>query len=424
MATGLSVARSAHAAEDHTLKVGLIGCGGRGRGAAQNALKADANAKLVAVADAFPENAETAAKVFKNSGVKDQVVVTPETTFSGLDAYKKVIELSDVVLLCATPHFRPIHLKAAVDAGKHIFAEKPVAVCPAGIRSVMESAKKAKEKGLNLVSGLCWRYHPNVQEMMDRVRDGQIGALTAIQTNYLTGKLWTRARKPGDTEMMFQVRNWYNFDWLSGDFNVEQHVHSLDKAAWAFGDAAPVAAYGLGGRLVRTEQPEYGNIYDHMSVVYEFETEDRGIVKVFSFCRQMNNCFRETNDHFYGTKGVAHILSHKIEGADPYEIPKDKKISAGAMYDLEHVALFEAIRSGGEKYINNGHYMANSTMMGILGRMVCYSGDRITWEDAMKADLKMQPSAYQWDAEPPVMPLDDGRYPIALPGIGKGVQEI
>lgn len=402
---GLSIQRSAHAAEDNQLKIGLIGCGGRGTGAAGNALNADPNTVLTAMADAFEDRMENS----YNSLVKrygDRVQAPKEKRFAGFDAYEKLIASDvDVVLLCTPPHFRPMQLKAALQAGKHIFCEKPVAVDAPGIRSVLASAELAKEKGLSLVSGLCWRYHPAVKGTMQRILDGAIGDVLSIQTNYLTGTLWHRG--PQDTEMAYQMRNWYYFTWLSGDFNVEQHVHSLDKALWAFGDKPPVRAYGLGGRQVRTEQPKYGNIYDHMAVTYEYP-DGR---KVHSCCRQQKGCYSIVCDELIGAKGRATVTpKHTIEGENPWQFRGE----AGNMYDLEHEALFKSIRTG--EPINNGTYMANSTMMGILGRMVCYTGQAITWDQAMASEEDLLPKSYAWDADPPILPDADGKYPVAMPG--------
>ena len=405
MAGGLSLARGAHAAEDNTIKVGLVGCGGRGTGAAGNALDADPNTKLVAVADVFEDKMTNSLKNLR-AKYGDRIAVDEGSMFGGFDGYKGLIESCDVVLLATTPHFRPMQLKAAIDAGKHVFCEKPVAVDPAGIRSVLATAEEAKKKNLNIVSGLCWRYHHGVKETMKRVMDGAIGDIRSIQTNYLTGTLWHRGRKDDDTEMAYQMRNWYYFTWLSGDFNTEQHVHSLDKALWAFGDQPPLKAYGLGGRQVRTEQPKWGDVYDHMAVVYEYPNN----VKVHSYCRQQKGCFNETTDHFMGSKGYANILKFRIEGENEWKFGGE----GGNMYVLEHEALFSAIRSG--QPINNGQYMAYSTMLAILGRMVCYTGKEITWEEALKSDLALVPSAYAWDGTPPTVPDAEGRYPVAMPG--------
>lgn len=411
-AYGLGSLKGVHAGEDNTLKIGLVGAGGRGRGAAADALNADPNTKLVAICDAFPEKAAEAAASLEEHF--EGRVEVKDSTFHGLESYKQVIDLCDVVLLCEAPHFRPLSMRYAVEKGKHVFVEKPVAVDAPGIRSVIESSRIAKEKNLNVVSGLCWRYDLNVQDMMKRVLDGAIGKVLAVRETYLTGKLWTRAKRDGDTEMMHQVRNWYNFTWLSGDYNVEQHVHSLDKAMWAFNDEPPAFAYGVGGRMVRTEQPAYGDIYDQMGVVYEYE-DGRAI---YAFSRQQDDCFNDTNDYFMGTEGTAMILSKGrnapacITGKNPYE----QKPVKSNMYQLEHIEMFKAIRSGNT--INNGDYMAKSTMLGILGREVCYTGKKITWEEMMNSETALVPDGYEVNSKPPTLPDPQNRYKVAVPGKG------
>lgn len=404
-ATGLSLARGAHAAENGDIRVGLIGCGGRGTGAAVNAMNAGPEIKLVAMADAFQDHAEAS---FQNAKTAkpDQVLVTPETIFSGFDAYQKVLAADvDVVILAATPHFRPKHLRAAIDAGKHVFCEKPVAVDAPGIRSVYESTKLAEEKKLNIVSGLCWRYHPGVQETMKRLLDGAIGDVCSMQETYLCGMVGRQVdRKPGMSEMEFQMRSWYFFNWLSGDHNVEQHVHSLDKGSWMMGDKPPVRVWGCGGK----QTPKLGNIFDHFCITYEYENG----VKMHAYCRQQPGCkFNDTSDQYIGTKGTVNVLRHRIEGENEWRYDGPD----GNMYDLEHQALFDAIRNGG--YINNGDYMATSTMLGIVGRMVGYTGDALTWEQAMNSQEVLGPQSYAMDAEPPVMPKPDGSYEVAIPGV-------
>ncbi|MGL6196156.1 MAG: Gfo/Idh/MocA family oxidoreductase, partial [Thermoguttaceae bacterium] len=298
--------RGVHAAENNTIKIGLVGCGGRGSGAIRNALNADENTKVVAVCDAFEDRAKRCATgLADEDGYEGRIALNEENIFWGMDSYKKVIDLCDVVLLCETPHFRPRSLRYAVEKGKHVFCEKPVAVDGPGIRSVLESAKIAKQKNLNLVSGLCWRYDLNVQDMMKRVLDGAIGEIQTIRETYLTSRPWTVERKPGESEMSFQMRNWYSFTWLSGDFNVEQHVHSLDKALWAYGDVPPVAAFGIGARMAMTEYPRCGNIQDAMGVAFEYE-DGRTI---YSFSRQQPGCYNDVDDYFKGTDGTATILS-------------------------------------------------------------------------------------------------------------------
>ncbi|MBN2476748.1 MAG: Gfo/Idh/MocA family oxidoreductase [Pirellulales bacterium] len=408
LAGGLAIGRSAHAAGDDTLKVGLVGCGGRGTGAAVNALSADKNCKLTAMADAFEDRLQGSLNSLRNSAVGAQVAVADEQCFVGFDAYQKLIDSGvDVVLLCTTPHFRPRQLKACIDAGKHVFCEKPVAVDAPGIRSILASSEAAKQKNLCIVSGLCWRYHYGVRETMQRVLDGAIGDILAMQETYLTGALWTRPRRPEQTEMEYQMRNWYNYTWLSGDHNVEQHVHSLDKASWAMGDQPPVRAWGLGGRQARDRDPQYGTIFDHHAVVYEYANG----VKFSAFCRQQRECYNDTSDQFVGTKGRADILKHRIDGENEWRF----RGNGGNMYDIEHHELFAAIRSG--KPINNGRYMAVSTMLAILGRMVTYTGQTITWDAAINSKEDLSPSSYAWDADPPTLPDEQGHYEVAVPGV-------
>ena len=415
-ATGsLAISQSAHAAANphvagsDVLRIGLIGCGGRGGGAAANALGADANTRLVALADAFSDRLQTTLNSLRRE-FKERAAVDAERCFVGFDAYQKLIESGvDVVLLATPPHFRPIHLKACIAAGKHVFCEKPVAVDAPGVRSVLATCEEAAAKNLNVVSGLCWRYDYGVKETMKRVLDGAIGDIVSIRETYNTTTLWQRPRQPDWTEMEYQLRNWYYFTWLSGDHNVEQHVHSLDKAAWAMHDEPPVQAFGLGGRQVRTDAI-YGDIFDHHAVCYEYANG----VQVHSYCRQMAGCSNDTSDLFLGTKGRASILANHIYDAKGkivwrYQGPKP------SMYDVEHQELFAAIRSG--KVINNGVYMARSTMLAILGRMATHSGQTITWDQASKSGIKLAPEKYAMNATPPIVPNKDGKYPVSVPGV-------
>ncbi|MBQ2684680.1 MAG: Gfo/Idh/MocA family oxidoreductase, partial [Thermoguttaceae bacterium] len=339
------------------------------------------------------------------------------TTFSGLECYKDIIPLCDVVLLCETPGFRPISLRAAVEAGKHVFCEKPVAVDAPGIKSVLESAEIAKKNNTNLVSGLCWRYDYNVRDMMQRVLDGAIGDIVSSRLTYLTSRLWTRPRVEGDTEMAFQVRNWYNFAWLSGDFNVEQHVHTLDKALWAMGNEPPVCAYGLGARMQRVEQPAYGDIFDSMATVFEYPNG----VTHYSYCRQQNGCWGQNEAIFAGTKGTATILGEAVikDYAGNIIYKQEKKPSD--MYLIEHQEMYNAIKSG--EVINNGLYMARATMMGIMAREVCYSGARMTWDEAMELPA-IRPTGYTFESDPPTLPDGQGRYKVHVPGEGLAYHQV
>ncbi len=306
---------SAHAAGSDMVKIGLIGCGGRGTGAVANAFAADSQTQLTAVADAFEDRAKASLENLRQNA-SDRVLVDPEQCFVGFDAYEKLLNTNvDVVILATPPHFRPAHLKAAIASGKHVFCEKPVAVDAPGVRSVLETTEEARRKNLALVSGLCYRYDRPKVELIKRVHDGAIGDIQTMHVSYNTGTLWHKGRQPSWSEMEFQLRNWLYFTWLSGDFNVEQHVHSLDKAAWAMNDTPPVRATGLGGRQVRTGK-EWGNVYDHFAVIYEYENGTR----LFSNCRQMAGCSVDVSDHLIGTQGRAEMMRAVIEGEHPCAI--------------------------------------------------------------------------------------------------------
>jgi len=407
LASGLAVPL-VHAAGSDVLRVGLVGCGGRGTGAAMQALKADPNTRLVALGDAFDDRLEDCLHHLKDQpGIAGRIEVPADHRFTGFNAYKSVIESVDVVLLATPPGFRPIHLRAAIDAGKHVFCEKPMAVDGPGVRKVLEAAQEARKKNLSLVSGFCWRRHPIMRETMKRLHDGAIGDIVAMQCSYNTGPLWVRKREPGWSDMEYQMRDWYYYAWLSGDFNVEQHIHSLDKIAWAKKDEYPVKAVGLGGRQVRTE-PEYGHIFDHHAVVYEYANGTR----LFSFCRQQANCANDTSDHFWGTQGSCDVVATfpprvEIKGQNPW---KSNARDDGDMYQIEHDELFASIRAG--KPINDGEWMARSTLMGIMGRMATYTGKEISWKQALNSKVDLSPPVYDMKASLP-------EPKVAMPGITK-----
>ncbi len=404
LAATLGSARMAHAASNDTLKVGLIGCGGRGSGAARNAMHADDNVKLVAMADAFGDRLKESRKLLQRA-LGEQYAVDDDHVFTGFDCYKPLIDSDvDVVILATPPHFRPAHLRYAIEKGKHVFCEKPVAVDGPGVRSVLETTQLAKEKDLSIVSGLCWRYDHGVRETMNRIKDGAIGDVVAVQENYLTRTLWHRGRKEEWSEMEYQMRNWYYFTWLSGDHIVEQHVHSLDKAMWLADDRPPLKCFGLGGRQVRTEE-QWGHIYDHFAVCYEWE----GGPKAFAYTRQMNGCKNDVEDYVLGSKGRALVLKHIVEpeNGEPWKYDGPKP----SMYEEEHKELFAGIRSG--DHINNGVYMSYSTLLAIMGRMVCYTGQEITWDQALNSQEDLTPESYEWG---------DVKIPeVAMPGVTKFV---
>jgi predicted dehydrogenase len=400
-AVGLAGVPPVHAGGGDQLRVGLVGCGGRGTGAAVNALRADRNVKLVALGDTFRDRLEgSLAALRREADLAPKIDVPAERRFVGFDAYRQVIACVDVVLLCTPPHFRPTQLRAAVQANKHAFVEKPVAVDGPGVRSVLATSEEARRRRLSIVSGLCWRYHNGMRETFRRIHDGALGDIVALECVYNTHTPWVRRRQPGWSDMEWQVRNWPFFTWLSGDFNVEQHVHSLDKMAWAMRDQYPVRAWGLGGRQQRTG-PEFGHIYDHMAVAYEFANG----VKCFSYCRQQEGCAVEVKDYVMGTQGRCDVMEHRITGRTSWHYPR-ARARGDDMYQAEHDALFAAIRSGTP--INNGDYMAKSSLMGILGRMVCYTGQVITWEDALNSPENLSPPRYEWGP----LPVE----PVAVPG--------
>ncbi len=395
-----------HAAGNETLNVGLIGCGGRGTGAAVQALKADSGTQLIAMGDLFPDKVTASLARLKKSPIGKRIHVDEDHQFSGFDAYQKVIDSGvDIVLLASPPHFRPRHIKACVAAGKHVFAEKPVAVDAPGVREVLAACREAEQKQLAVVSGLCWRYHFGARASIAQVLDGKIGDVTAVETTYNAsrpGKKFPMPREAGWSDLEFQIRNWYWFTWLSGDHIVEQAIHSLDKGAWLFHEEPPVAAIGLGGLQARFDDPR-GQIFDHHAVLFEYEDGRRH----YHYCRQIPGCFNQVATHVLGAKGTCQIERHTRRDRDgkvqwKFDGPKN------VMHQTEHDEMYAALRAG--KIINNGLYMCRSTMLAILGRMATYTGRRVTWEEALASDYKLGPESYDWNQKLE-MP------PVAVPGI-------
>lgn len=395
----LSMSAGLYAAGNEILKVGLVGCGGRGTGAAREALKADPQTRLVAMGDAFPEQIEASLNSLK--GVKDigdRVVVDSDFRFSGLEAYKQVIDNVDVVLLASPPGFRPYHLRYAVEKGKHIFTEKPMATDAPGVRSVMETVELAKEKQLALVAGFCWRYDNARRELFQRIHDGQIGDVLAVYGTYLTSPVKPMppedARPAGITDLEWMVRNWYNFTWLSGDGLVEQAIHTVDWLAWTMKDVPAESCTAVGGRQIPAHG---GNIFDHIEVNYLWESGTRG----FLAQRQISGCHNENNLYVYGTKGTANITGRGVfisgENAWKYAGPGNN------MYQTEHDEFFASIRSG--KPINDGDRMAKSTLLGIMGRMAGYTGQQVTWEMALNSKELLVPDLRSWDDELKTPPM-------------------
>lgn len=390
------------------IKVGLVGCGGRGTGAASQALAADDYSELTAVADIDASNIDKSLESLgKISKTAARVKVDPSKRFLGLDAFQKVIDSGvDVVLLATPPGFRPQHLAACIAAGKNVFCEKPVATDGPGIRSVLATVDKAKEKNLCLVAGFCWRYNNMIQETFDQMKNGAIGKLATYYATYYTNPVKpmppANTRPAGMSDVEWQIRNWYNFVWLCGDSLVEQAVHSADKIAWAMNDEAPVSCVAVGGRTIPAEG---GNIYDHFEVNYIYPNG----VRAFLANRQIEGCYNENSDYILGTEGTCTIgrgPAPRIQGKTNWTYT-GKQYN---MYQREHDVLFAAVRRN--QAINDGKRMATSTLLAMMGRMAAYTGQQITWEQAMNSQEKLVPEPIDWNGSLEVKPR-------ALPGITK-----
>ncbi len=401
---------------DDVIKVAVIGCGGRGTGATVQALMSKQNVKIVAMADAFKDRLD---ECYKNvagelanagAGTKGTLDVPEERKFVGFDGYLKAIPLADVVILATPPGFRPIHFEEAVKQGKHIFMEKPVATDPAGVQRVLAAAKIAKQKKLNVVVGLQRHYQDSYRALF--AKKEMIGEITSMQAWWNNDGVWTRPRKAGQTEMEYQMRNWYYFVWLCGDHITEQHIHNLDVINW-FKNGYPVKAQGFGGRQVRKSK-EHGEIFDHHYV--EFHYADGSILN--SQCRHMPGTSSKVDELLVGTKGKIYCDAARItdlRGKTIFQFDKSKERNP---YQTEHDELFAAIAKGEYKYADaeNGAY---STMTSILGRMATYSGQVIDWDKAINSGLNLHPSVYAFDAAAPVNPGPDGFYPVPVPGVTK-----
>lgn len=404
---------------DDAIKVALVGCGGRGTGAAFQALSTKYNVKLVAMADAFKDRLDSCYEnlISDDSGagasdIKAKIQVKPEHKFVGFDAYQKAIEMADVVILTTPPGFRPLHFEAAVKAGKHVFMEKPVAVDPSGVRKVLAAAELAKQKKLNVVVGLQRHYQTKYRVLMDKLHEGVIGDVVSASAWWNNDGVWVNKRKTGMTEMEYQMRNWYYFNWLCGDHICEQHIHNIDVINWAK-NAYPVKARGTGGREVRKGK-DYGEIYDHHIV--EFQYADGTILN--SQCRHIPGTWAKVDELAIGTKGKIKfdegvIVDHKGNTVFKHNADKDPN-----PYQVEHDELFEAISKGIFKFTDaeNG---AKSTMTAILGRMATYSGQELSWDYALNHPMDLRPAKISWDADMPLKPNDSDEYQVAIPGVTK-----
>ncbi|MDG5766595.1 Gfo/Idh/MocA family oxidoreductase [Balneolales bacterium ANBcel1] len=418
MLGSLPIGASAYAAGSDTIKIALIGCGSRGTGAAFQALDADPGVKLVAMADIVEDRLdESYNNLFTRFGGTGRFDVPEDHRFLGFDGYKKAIDLADAVLLTTPTYFRPLHFEEAVRKGKHVFMEKPVAVDATGVRRVMEAGKAAEEKGLNVVVGLQRRYELMYRELVQRINDGAIGEIISGQVYWNQGPFFIRHRQPEWSELEHQIRNHFHFTWLAGDQVLDQLIHNIDVANWLLGEY-PVSAQGMGGREVRTGK-EYGQIFDHNFVEYTYPS---GVV-IAAQCRQQSGCYHFVGENFQGTKG------HLATAGSLRGTIRDRQHNIRFRYDdeydpspyqVEHDELFAAIRSG--KTINDSDWGAKSSMSSIMGFMATYSGQFLQWDEALQSKKRMyphhdvDPEDMNWDTPPPVMPKEDGYYPVPVPG--------
>lgn len=417
--SGLPLEAAAHNLADDSIKVALIGCGGRGTGAAMQALLTKQNVKLVAMADAFRDRLDEAYKAITADdisdwtgtagNVKSRVDVPESRKFVGFDAYLKAIPLADVVILTTPPGFRPTHFEEAVRQGKHIFMEKPVAVDAVGVRKVLAAAEEAKRKKLNVIVGLQRHYQTVYRQWVQKLHKGAIGDIHTARVYWNSSGVWVRERKPGMTEMEYQMRNWYYFNWLCGDHICEQHIHNLDVGNWVM-QAYPVRVHGMGGRQVRVGK-EFGEIYDHHVLEYEYANGAR----MFSQCRHQQGCMDRVSEGFQGTKGSAPEPGSILDSKGNVKMKYDSKNDPNP-YQVEHDELFAAIAAGQHQY-TDAENAAKATLTAIMGRMASYSGKMVTWDDALNSKIDLMPPKLDWNASPLVLPAADGMYPCAIPGV-------
>lgn len=411
--SSLDVNRFAHAAESNTIKLGLIGCGGRGAGAASDALTADPNTVLVAMADVFADKIETSFKTLSQT-FGNRIQVPPERRFSGLNGYRAVIENSDYVLIACASRFHPQYALEAVKAKKHVFVEKPAGVDVAGVLKILEADALANKNGTGFLAGVTYRYHLGRREAVKRMQAGEIGEIVAIQCSYLRTPYRLIERKPEWSELEYQFRNWYHFTWLSGDDIPQSLIHNLDSALWTIGDVMPEAAYAMGGRSTHF-QASMGTSFDHHFVTYEFPS---GLC-IYGACRTAFGCYGMTKDIYHGTKGrccfpamgqpfITDLKGNVLWKAEPLR-------PDSTPYIQEHRELLKSVRDG--KPIQNGKVLADSTMVTVLGQLSAYTGKRLTWKETVESKFEFPPHGeITMNMEPPVKPGTDGIYPVAIPG--------
>ncbi|TWT85053.1 Glycosyl hydrolase [Planctomycetes bacterium CA13] len=403
---GLSVARGANVGGSDKIRIGMVGCGGRCTGAAADVMTADSATQLVAMADLFDERVKSKRDSLK-AKFPNQVSVDDDHCFVGLDGYQHVIENVDLVLIACAAKFHPMYAKAAIDAGKHVFLEKPHGIDPAGVKVVEETCEIAKQKNLGVLSGLHSRYHQKYRETIDRVLDGQIGEIVSIEENFLRGPYGNIARSQEQRELEIQYGNQYRFSWLCGDDVTQSLIHNLDRATWALGGATPVDCHGLGGR----SGPDHllGDVFDHHSVVYRYENG----VRVYALCRTTSGCYGESTSTIMGSKGIAVPTQGIIRGNNEWRYSGP----GGSPYVAEQAAFLKSIRASNP--INSGDYMVKSNTIAVMGQMSCYSGKEVRWDQIKQSDFRWgpRPEDCTWDMQPPTQPDSNGVYPVcAQPG--------
>lgn len=377
----------AWAAGSDAIRYGLVGCGGRGTGAAVNAVEAASGVTLVAMGDVFEDRLDSSKAKLKEQ-LGDAYQVSSEREFSGWDAYKHVIDSEvDVVIFATPPVFRPLHVAYAVEKGRHVFMEKPIGVDPAGVRAFFDVADEADRKGLSIVAGTQRRHERQYLEVMQRIHDGAIGEVVAGQVYWNQGGLWKVDRKPGWSDMEHQLRNWLYYTHLSGDHVVEQHIHNIDVANWAVGET-PIKASGVGGRQQRVS-PEYGHIFDHFAVNLEYPSG----ATILSMCKQQENTAKFVGEHIIGAKGTSNAASW-IKGENAFRFDGENPNP----YVQEHVNLIESIRGGSP--INEARRMAETNIAAIMVREAAYTGQEITWEDVMNSTQNLTPAAWEFGDMP------------------------
>ena len=414
LSSTFSLEAMANSSNNKKLKLALVGCGGRGTGAVVQALRADKDVELVAMADAFEDRLESSLKAISEELEGEiSIRVKEKNRHTGFNSYQKAIDMADVVILATPPGFRPLHFKYAIDNDKHVFMEKPVATDAHGVRQVLESAKIAKRKKLNVVVGLQRRYQNSYNSTLKLINNGEIGKIVSGQVYWNSAGVWVRKRVKGQTEMEYQMRNWYYFNWLCGDHILEQHIHNIDVANWFIGEY-PKSAQGMGGRQVR-KGIDHGEIFDHHFVEFTYPS---GAV-ISSQCRHQPGTKFNVSEAFQGTKGKVFTKGNncKITDHDGKSLFKYDSNGDESPYQIEHNQLFESIRNGG--VINNAEYGAKATLTAIMGRMATYTGKEITWDQALNSKQILVPDDLDWNSSPPIMPDSKGRYAIPVPGLTK-----